>query len=83
MLTFVFCALFQWITIPFAMKHEHVSSITTTQSEWIGTFDTSRTGEWMDYAMHLVRLRHFLAAKSFSKKLSIIDTAKNKRSRLI
>lgn len=36
------------------MKNDHVSNIKTTQEQWIGTFDTSRTGEWMDYAMHLV-----------------------------
>ncbi|XP_065065906.1 high-affinity choline transporter 1-like isoform X2 [Rhopilema esculentum] len=43
-----------WLTIPFAMSNPNVKSITSTKDEWLGTFDVERTGEWMDYAMHLV-----------------------------
>ncbi|XP_028407780.1 high-affinity choline transporter 1-like [Dendronephthya gigantea] len=43
-----------WLTIPFAMTHSAVSSISTTKKTWIGEWDWKFTGVWVDYALLLV-----------------------------
>ncbi len=37
------------------MTHKNVAEIGTTKSEWLGHLSGQKTGEWIDYAMHLVR----------------------------
>ena len=43
-----------WLSIPFAMTHSAVSSITTSKETWIGKWDMKFTGVWVDYALLLI-----------------------------
>ena len=51
------CLLFfsQWVCIPFAMTYPSVAPIESTSDQWIGTWDSTFAGQWMDYALLLVR----------------------------
>ena len=54
------------------MSHDNVVKITTTDQKWIGKWDTKYTGEWVDYAMHLVCLVTFLTL-TISLLISLMD----------
>ncbi|CAB3993446.1 high-affinity choline transporter 1-like, partial [Paramuricea clavata] len=43
-----------WLTIPFALTHSAVSSITTSKKTWIGEWDSKFTGVWLDSALLLI-----------------------------
>lgn len=42
-----------WLTVPFAMTHPAVKSISKTQSAWVGEWDGKQTGIWLDYVLYL------------------------------
>ena len=46
--------LLQWISVPFAMTHPAVSSISVDSKEWVGELSVKQLGPWMDYALLLV-----------------------------
>ena len=57
------------------MNNPNVKSITSTKDEWLGTFDVERTGEWMDYAMHLVRsFPLFMALLEFNLVSALVSS---------
>ncbi|XP_071946750.1 high-affinity choline transporter 1-like isoform X2 [Antedon mediterranea] len=41
-----------WLSIPFALANEHVTSITETN--WFGTWENKYSGVWLDYALLLI-----------------------------
>ncbi|XP_022780106.1 high-affinity choline transporter 1-like [Stylophora pistillata] len=43
-----------WLSIPFAMTHKAVTSITEDSSKWVGEIPTDQIGVWLDYAMLLI-----------------------------
>ena len=45
-----------WLTVPFALTHERVQSITATDALWLGSLKGKEVGLWLDYSMLLVRL---------------------------
>ena len=56
--------LFQWLSIPFAMSHDAVTSITETKGRWLGHWQPKHAGQWFDHAFLLasITLLHFGAA---------------------
>lgn len=51
----LFCiAVGLFLTLPFALTHEHVSPISTTANEWKGELKPYQAGKWIDYAVLLV-----------------------------
>ncbi|XP_042226481.1 high-affinity choline transporter 1-like isoform X2 [Homarus americanus] len=46
-----------WVTVPFAMTHEAVSSLNPNITNWLGSIDAdnpSEWGQWIDYAILLI-----------------------------
>lgn len=43
-----------WVCIPFALTHDHVTKISSTQDSWLGTWDNKFAGVWFDYALLLI-----------------------------
>ena len=56
---------FQWLSIPFAMTHEAVSSISENNSRWLGQWNINKTGQWLDYAFLLVTIGHGSVREGF------------------
>ena len=67
----IFCALtpwicsLQWLSIPFAMTHSAVSSISDTSTQWVGEWSNTYVGVWLDYALLLVNTFLFLLYYAF------------------
>lgn len=43
-----------FLTLPFALKHKHVSSITENDHKWLGEVKGEAWGPWLDYAALLI-----------------------------
>ncbi|XP_071948650.1 high-affinity choline transporter 1-like [Antedon mediterranea] len=43
-----------WLSIPFAMTNEHVTSIAETSSTWLGTWDNRYAAIWCDLGLQLI-----------------------------
>lgn len=43
-----------FLTLPFALTHEHVARIAETEDKWLGELKTEDVGSWVDYAFLLV-----------------------------
>ncbi|XP_071946763.1 high-affinity choline transporter 1-like isoform X2 [Antedon mediterranea] len=43
-----------WLSIPFAFTNEHVSSISLTKEDWLGSWDSRKSGIWVDYGFLLI-----------------------------
>ncbi|XP_071949540.1 high-affinity choline transporter 1-like [Antedon mediterranea] len=43
-----------WLSIPFALTNDHVTSIIDTKEMWLGTWDNKYAGEWLDYGFLLM-----------------------------
>lgn len=44
----------QWISIPFAVNHPAVSTISPSEVDWVGYVPTEYYGQYFDYGMLLV-----------------------------
>ena len=44
----------QWLSVPFAMTHPAVGSISETAPQWIGTIATEDIAVWIDGGLLLV-----------------------------
>ncbi|XP_027052790.1 high-affinity choline transporter 1-like isoform X1 [Pocillopora damicornis] len=43
-----------WLSIPFAMTHKAVRSISEDSGKWLGEIPTDQIGVWLDYALLLI-----------------------------
>ena len=43
-----------FLTLPFALSHEHVANINDNNEQWLGTIESEDSGSWIDYAVLLV-----------------------------